>query len=333
MLEYFAMAIAGKYGPEPPARPVLAVAPFLVLGWCAGFMAPTAVFGQNLIANWSFEDRTNCENDTVEAMWWTRPWYTPNGCTPDVFDADTTDLCGVSIYQPGDFLGPPQHGLRYAGGYMAQVGYITKEYIATSLSGPMQPGVNYEVKIHVRLADDSDQAVDRFGVYFDADSIVSLPECDVMPLVPQVILDGVGFITDEANWTELSAIYAAAGGEKHMAIGSFEDTTQIDLYWVGPGWPGYAYYYYDAVTVTPQGGEGIEELVVVEGHGSSMQVAWAGHGVVDRVEVFDAMGRSCWRMDRPMLPLRLPTTACNSHGLHVIRAIDGGQRAVAKWLR
>ena len=59
------------------------------------------------------------------------------------------------------------------------------------------------------------------------------------------------FIIDTINWTQISGIYKAHGGEKHITIGNFNNFANTQLYTL---WPGYLLrldYFLDDVSVTP----------------------------------------------------------------------------------
>ena len=144
----------------------------------------------------------------------------------------------------------PYEGNAYYGGfqYNPSFGEI-REYIQTELTSPLTSGQFYNVSFFVSLADMSRYGINNFGAAFTNNAITGNYFPVHLEIVPQVVSNVV--ISDKINWTEVSGIFQANGGERYITIGNFtsdEQNTIVDLSQSSS----YAYYYFDNVSVSVQ---------------------------------------------------------------------------------
>ena len=217
----------------------------LFKGWFCYFMLLLIIsvkgFSQiNLIHNPSYED-TVCS--IAYQIYCAEYWYIVQ-ITPDYLNI----LNGTA---PNTVVGYqwPHQGNAYGG--TAVYGGIgdpnKREYMGVGLTAPLQAGKYYCCEFWVNLPNGSGgtpgTAVDRLGVYFSSDSILTISSCCELPYTPQVENAAGNIITDTMDWTPISGEFAAAGGERFMTVGNFRNDANTQTFsWV-PGTAGY--YFFD----------------------------------------------------------------------------------------
>jgi len=218
----------------------------------------TSLVAQNFLSNPSFETYTVCpaaQSLIANAT----PWNRPPGAltTPDYFNVchpgGGTGCTNVDI--PSNFGG--NTAARTGDGYVGFFTFYTgcgncREYIQGPLIAPLTAGVTYEIGAYVRLAKFSRYATNRFGLHI-SNGPVAQPSNQPILLTPTIEHPTV--IDDTANWTYVSDLYTAVGGEDYFTFGNFNDNaaTNIDT----PAYPGgscalatlAAFYYIDDVVV------------------------------------------------------------------------------------
>ena len=216
---------------------------FISLLW----LAAVDVGAQNLVPNYSFEDTTNCPTPNVLETAF--PWFQPTVGSSDHFhECDTfiIPLAGVPYNSFGYQY--PKTGKAYAG-FIAWGGGDWREYIEVPLNSTLVKNSSYCVEFHVSLADKPVYAVAiyRIGAVFSDDSLLGT---GVTPLLnaPDVTNPIGDFIVDTNQWTLISGIYTASGGESFITIGNFFNNDSTDTINVG-GVNGPSYYYIDDVFV------------------------------------------------------------------------------------
>lgn len=189
----------------------------------------------NLVPNPSFEDSLGCPLGFGQISL-TNYWYSPNLATPDYFHE-----CSIAYGVPINVYGyqPARTGIAYAGAIMTG-GY--REYISSRLSNPLVRDKNYCVEFFVNMASVSfpmPSDTVSLGVYLSNDSVFN-STAGILPYSPQ-ILNALGQnVHDTANWTRISGIYKALGGEQYITIGNF----YADEFFFGSN-----YYYVDDVSI------------------------------------------------------------------------------------
>lgn len=209
-------------------------------------------FAQNLVKNPSFEKYITCPgvggfenvNDWYGLFSFT---YYFNSC--GVFDAGVpVNLWG---YQPA------RTGNAYAAVvvYYMDYGDDVRGYIEGQFTKPLIRDSLYCVSYYVNLTNISLGAITNVDAFI-SDTLVDYPPNTggshyTLPLPAQIRSKNI--ISDTLNWTRISGLYKAHGGEKYITIGNFtlrENTTKISF-----NFPGglFIAYYIDDVSVSPAG--------------------------------------------------------------------------------
>lgn len=215
---------------------------------CGLAVAPVAQ-AVNLVPNPSFESYVNCPT-SFSQFYECVSWTMPNTGTSDLFNV-CSPLGFPSVNVPTNTSGvqAAQDGVGYAGiiPYSAAPDY--REYVEAQLSSPLVNGNTYQVSFWVSLADTSLYAIDRIGAHFSVGPVGPFGNYAPILLTPQVESPVNVPLNNSTGWTQISGSFVAAGGEDHITIGSFHDDPSTNA---SPGpsvWPGYSYYYVDAVSV------------------------------------------------------------------------------------
>src|SRR5262245_10909901 len=182
-----------------------------------------AAHGVNLVPNNSFETYTSCPTGFGQIAVAT-PWDTPNTGTSDCLNA-CAPVVFPSVNVPSNEQGfqAALTGVGYAGLIPLSAAPDYREYVQAPLTSPLTPGMPYLVKFHVSLADLSLLAIDRIGAYLSVGPVGPVPNYAALPFTPQVESPANAFLTDATNWTLISGVYVATGGEDHIVIGNFHD--------------------------------------------------------------------------------------------------------------
>lgn len=306
-------------------------------------LAATAT-AQNLVPNPSFEDTARCgEYDILYLQM--PPWFNPNNATPDVYDNNLVSPCG-NPWDPGDPDVQDQGyqyahtGTRFAGGfhYVGPWG-DSKDYLMVRLLTPLTAGSNYEASVYYSRADGYLFATDRISLYFATDSF-HFEGGTTIAVTPQVdlMVEGGDYLTEADGWVLLVDTFVAQGGEEYMVIGSFQDSSEIDVLLLPPGWVDwqYAYYYYDDVSVRLVEPQGLDDLQVPPVQsGGLVQFTWRGNYDLDLLRVFDSRG--CLVVEWPGSVSRNGANTVPfavAAGSYVVQAIGQGRRSASRliWL-
>lgn len=175
---------------------------------------------QNLVPNPSFESYTTCPNGLSQINYATS-WNTPTLGTPDYMNnCAPTGFFSVCI--PTNFRGyqNARTGVGYANIFTlptVSTGNY-REYLQANLTSPLVAGTIYEVSFYVSLSDKSRYATNNLGAYLSVNPINST-NTQNLPYIPQI--NEPNIITDTANWTLVTGLYIAGGGEEYITIGNF----------------------------------------------------------------------------------------------------------------
>ena len=219
---------------------------------------------ENLVPNPSFERNRACPryNESIRhVLGWERS---------HIFSADYFHYC-VSPSQYMN-LGMPRNmfGYQYARTGDAYAGIsFCNEVLTARLNRPLVKDSIYKVEFFVSLADSSNVATRYMGMYISQREVRYVQ--DNWELISQFILEEPPqiqnprnrYLDDKENWTSISGLYTAKGGEQFIAIGGFypyHDSlvsvirTRRALRNVYRGWERHmGYYYVDDVSVIPYG--------------------------------------------------------------------------------
>jgi len=295
---------------------------------------------QNLVPNPSFEDTVDCSTPTQCTLLKATQWYNPTISTPDVWDADTTRLCGYDIRTQGVGQMQPPEGARMAGGYFwdGPSGGPTRDYMLTRLTEELAPGAAYQVSLwYVRNAAFG-SAVDHVGVWLGNDSIHE-PTWGPMGLVPQVRLrdPNIEYLTNGTQWTQLVDTFTAIGGERWLIIGNFDPQDSIQAIVANPAAPySNCYYYIDQVAVEALHGAGIREIANAAAYwdGRNLVLHAEGFSGTVTVDVLDALGRQVYRSEAGFSGGKAEVPMDHyPRGLYVVRMRCGQREAVVKFVK
>jgi hypothetical protein len=178
---------------------------------------------QNLVINPGFEDTLQCPY-FVSQIDFAVNWHTSVN-TPDYYHAcnNTGQVNPGIVGVPNSARGyqPARTGDAFAGVviyWTAQANY--REIFYAQLQSPLVAGVEYSVGMYVVMNEDNAMwAVDGgLGIYLSSTPInPSTP----FAYTPQISNPSGNVLNDTLNWTAISGIYTAAGGEQFITIGSF----------------------------------------------------------------------------------------------------------------
>ena len=202
--------------------------------------------GQNLVTNPGFEEKYKCPSDRSTIIYLpiyrdfpsALDWVSPLNTTPDYFNrcasAATVRLPYLSI----DGYHEPHSGdacagiSMFSGNVLHDTSDYWSEYLETKLSSPLEAGHDYYVSYYVCLTKHSESnyniiSVDNIGAR------LTVNMTDTSCLEPMFFLSGKPdihtpagtFITDTINWTLVSGIFHATGGEQWLTIGHFYTDT------------------------------------------------------------------------------------------------------------
>jgi OOP family OmpA-OmpF porin len=221
------------------------------------------VLGQvNLVPNPSCEEYSVCPNDNdgsliEQALNWSKP----NIYSPDYFNScDQTSSQNYSV--PNNFYGQQlaRMGNAYAGIITVGEGTPVREYIQTQLSTSLVAGKVYCVSFYISASDKSQYISNDIGAYF-SNNMIFENTTHYLPLTPHIYNNpNINPLTNKINWTEVSGVFVAQGGEQYMVIGNFlpfeeTDTTHFDNWTLN-----YSYHYIDDVSVKLCDDVGMDEI-------------------------------------------------------------------------
>jgi hypothetical protein len=205
----------------------------------------------NLVPNPSFETLSSCPTGFGQ-IWTATPWDAPNTGTTDAHNVCVTGWPPFPVPDvPSGPLGfqASRTGSGHAGIVTLNTGGTSyREYMEVPLTSPLVGGTTYTVSFYVNLSDSSFLSIDRIGAYLSVGSVGPVGNDFPLPFTPQVESPAGTFLTDTANWTLISGMFVAAGGEDHLVIGNYHNDANTATQPTGFVWP-VAYYFVDDVSV------------------------------------------------------------------------------------
>ena len=223
-------------------------------------------FSQNLVPNFDFETVSSIptgENQLLLAS----PWI-PLSSTPDLFYKNQTSIV------PCDNVGIPNNGGGYCNDRTGQNVYAGirvdfssnyREYVSVPLTIPLVSGEIYRIEFFIQRADSSRYSFSKMGALLTN----NLPiQTGNNPLPFAASIEWTPNVTDTTNWTYVTGLYQATGGENYLTLGLFRNDSDPNVAKTdfGPQFSGCsnydnsAYYYIDDVTLKP-----IAEFVQIAG--------------------------------------------------------------------
>ncbi|MBL7903339.1 MAG: hypothetical protein JNK73_15175, partial [Bacteroidia bacterium] len=178
----------------------------------------------NLIFKPSFEEPYPDPNSQINWAW------IPTG-TPDHYSS-------IWAPPPGSFWGSPLNsaGYQLARSGNAYMGIITNinhpddstflysEHFRTTLEQSLKSNTCYLGGLYFVNGNYSKRFANRLGIYLSENLPTSTSTLETQfngALKPQIELDSNQFYTDTLNWTLLSGVFKAKGGEKYVVYGNF----------------------------------------------------------------------------------------------------------------
>lgn len=192
--------------------------------------------GQNLIFNPSFEDTLQCP-DSFDQINYSNGW---SGFSSEYFNSCNTNLTEVMGYQSA------ATGDGFAGliTFMdTSINYHYREFVQTSLTTPLVPGVKYYASMKASLAGTSIMASSNIGLLFSTYIIptnLSAPNCNCSQIYSSNV------ISDTLNWTIISGSFIADSAYQYVIVGNFFDNQNT----IFTGSNSTAYYFIDDICIT-----------------------------------------------------------------------------------
>lgn len=178
---------------------------------------------QNLIADSSFENYTNCPTG-ISYLNYLKFWkqLSNHGGTADFFHKCA--LLGNNISVPQNYFG--YENAASGNGYVGIVllhkrSENYREYIQTQLIDTLAKGRTYKVSFKYSLADSCNFSTNSLGIYFSDEMIrTDTPILGKnINVTPQLILNKD--LNTVNGWERISFNYLAKGGEKYITLGNF----------------------------------------------------------------------------------------------------------------
>lgn len=211
-------------------------------------LLPFLSFGQlNLVPNGDFESTYSCP----PGLWGDLAgggvlmyWYNPNIATPDYFNK-----CAI----PVDFLQSPHSDSAYVGlATFDGAGTNIRDYVSCNMLNSLQTNQYYWVEFYASVGEGfSIFSSNNLGIHF-SDTVLYSNNGFYFDVDAQIKYFNNEIIEDTTNWTKVSGIYQANGGEQFLTIGNFNtdaETMQGLVY--SDGWGYQTYFLIDDVSVIP----------------------------------------------------------------------------------
>ncbi|MBA3647613.1 MAG: gliding motility-associated C-terminal domain-containing protein [Chitinophagales bacterium] len=231
------------------------------------------VQSQNLVPNFSFENYFHCPKgfnsmDTSAVIFPSVDrWYNPNNGTADYFNVCGDELDSIPLNVNG--FQYPHSGNAYCGiiCYSSEIKNY-REYLQVKLLSALEGGRIYCVQFYVsnagaRILNEASgllyyksYAINSLGMNISQGRPVNYNIGDnILRISPQIVNDKDSILEDTLNWTLVSGLYFAKGGEQYLTIGNFisDDNLNKKIIAEGNGHEIYSlsYYFIDDVFVVP----------------------------------------------------------------------------------
>jgi len=212
----------------------------------------------NLVPNPSFEDTVHCPYFSNQLNFAIH-WYTPTPGSSDYCNAcSTINQVGVPFNVEGFQFA--RTGNAYAGFATYYAGANEREYLQVKLDSVLIANHKYCTEFYVSLCDTQYVACNNMGLYFSDTALLS-NSTGVLNVIPQINNDIItNPLTNKIEWTKVSGVFVATGGENYITIGNFLNDANSDTVHVAGGCCAAAGYYLDDVSVIDCTYDGIAEL-------------------------------------------------------------------------
>ncbi|MEM9142250.1 MAG: OmpA family protein [Bacteroidota bacterium] len=217
-------------------------------------LGSSKAWGQNLVANPSFEIFGECPKAPSNMTHDVEDWSVPTKGTTDYFN-----ICSSAMGIPNNFNGEQdaEFGKGYAGFYMMAPNNY-REYMQARLTETLVKGKRYGITFYISLAEKSSYAIGDIGLLFthekmsrSTNEVIAMPRGgknkDHFNYTRTKTFD---FFADKKGWMRVYKEIVAKGTENYLIIGNFQNNANTDLINTG-GAKKAAYYYLDMVSVSP----------------------------------------------------------------------------------
>lgn len=220
------------------------------------FTAVESLCAQNLVQNHSFESYENCPKKLGTLDQDVAYWRNPTQGSSDYFHS-----CSSIMGVPKNFNGIQES--RFGDGYVGFYFYTPndyREYIQATLRQTLVAGEAYTLSFYVSLAENSDFAVDAFGVQFTEKPVTvgtkrNLGKRQISKLSGSVAnameLGEGAFYANTKDWVQVKKEFIATGTENYMLLGNFKTNKRSKVMRIQDKVTKGAYYYLDEVVLIP----------------------------------------------------------------------------------
>jgi hypothetical protein len=207
------------------------------------FIITNYSLSQNLVINSSLENYITCPGFGQFDSTYINDWWKPTYGSTDYYNNNCSGI------QPVNQI--PHSGNAYFGIIAYNLGTEYREYATGKLSTPLAAGTQYTVQFYVSLNDGYIQAVNELGAYLSSTMPGPYPNSLHVPVTPQ-IQNASGILSSTTSWMLVSGSFVAAGGEKYITIGNFNDDLSTTITLVGTTGSYGAYYFVDDISVSAE---------------------------------------------------------------------------------
>ena len=301
---------------------------------------------QNLVPNPSFEEYEICPAFTgfvSKPRHWDRWDQDPeyfNACAGELGASDTL----LDVPWNGFAWQNASHGDAYVGMAHFQMNDF-QEHVGAELIEPLELGQTYYVSYWVNLATEGSYwdvrwACNNQGVLFTMGEHIWSGVTGTGPeFIPRnyAHVNNSNIVSDTTNWTLVSGSFVADSAYRYIVLGNFFNDALTDTVHFTPGLPSWgAYYFYDAICVSPMPGECPVATGTSEHQSKGWSVRVSGGGQWLQVDGVDA-GSTGWVYDtggRLMAQFTFNRSSMRSigqwpEGVYVLR-VQGRSRSVGQ---
>lgn len=273
----------------------------------------------NLVPNSSFESNNSCPASFTSSINSLNVWVN-SGNTPDYFHP-----CSSSFGSPQNYFGNQQaHGdSAYVGlGVYSSTIMDFREYISIPLVQPLVAGHSYQLAFYASLYDRCIYASNKLGALVSISG--NLNQSNFFTHQPQVEFPQV--IGDKNNWTNISGVFVAQGGEAFLYLGCFKPDASLQFDTTAHGDLSSIAYYIDDVSLIDLGAMSIDQTRAFNKPSlTAFQVdnflLLEGESEIQNISIVDLNGRMVYSAQNLESKKLKVETSQFATGLYLIKAL------------